>query len=95
MRSYDLLFITDPKLTAEELSALNERVGRIIGTDGSEEISRDDWGARRLAYPVGHLNEGRYTLVRFKSDPSKIAAMERQLRLIQKIIRFIIVRQED
>lgn len=95
MRKYELLFIVDPKLEQSELDTVNEKIGATISSGGGEVVELKDWGARRLAYQLGHLDEGRYILTEFRADPAKIKPLDRQLRLLQRVIRFIIVNQEE
>lgn len=95
MRKYELLFIVDPKLEQEELNTVNEKISGTISSGGGEVIEQNDWGTRRLAYQLGHLEEGHYILTEFRADPAQIKPLDRQLRLLQRVIRFIIVNQEE
>lgn len=95
MRNYELLFIVDPKLEQEELDNVSERIAAAISSDGGEVVEQKDWGTRKLAYQIGHLEEGRYILTEFRSDPALIKPLDRQLRLLQRVIRFMIVNQEE
>ena len=58
--SYELLFITDPALAPENLTALQDRIGSILTANNGEVEGIDDWGVRRLAYQINRLDEGRY-----------------------------------
>lgn len=94
MNQYELLFIVDTRLAEEELSALQERITGMIGGNKGEIVSSETMGVRRLAYPIKKLDEGRYILVIFKADAESITPLDKQLRVLQQIVRFIIVRQE-
>ena len=95
MRNYEILYIVDPKLEAEDLTALNDKITNLIAVGGGELVGVDDWGSRRLSYMIGGLREGKYVLVKFRAAPENVRGLDRQLRLMQRVIRYIIVRQED
>ena len=57
--------------------------------------SVDDWGVRRLAYKINKLDEGRYQLINFQCDSAKIAAIDKQVRIMQDVMRFVVVRKGE
>jgi small subunit ribosomal protein S6 len=95
LNQYELLFIVDPKLPEDELAALQERITNLIAANQGEVEAAEVMGTRRLAYPIKKLEEGKYTLITFKSAATFIAILDKQLRLLQPIVRFIIVRKEE
>jgi len=94
LRNYEILYIVDPKLEAEDYTALNDKITNLIAVGGGEVVGIDDWGSRRLSYRIGDLKEGRYALVKFRAVPENVRGLDRQLRLLQRVVRYIIVRQE-
>lgn len=94
MTKYEILYITDPTLTEEKLAAVHDRVKKQIELGGGEIESTDDWGMRRLAYPIKKLEEGRYTLLNFQTETQSVKPLDKQLRLMQGLLRFVIVRKE-
>lgn len=95
MSLYELLYIVDPRLQDEELLPLQERIANFITTNNGEISEASTLGVRRLAYPIGILDEGRYEVVQFKADSSVLIPFKQQLKLIQPIIRFMIIKEDE
>ena len=94
MNPYEMLYVCDPTLNEEQQGALSERIQRHIEAGGGKIDSTDDWGIRRLAFTVKRLNEGHYVLLNFTSDPEHVNTLTKQVRLLQGIVRFVVVRKE-
>jgi len=97
MRSYELVFIADPRLTDEDAVALTEEYKALITGDGTTTVAREEsWGKRKLAYPIDKLNEGRYHVYYIESPTgvNTIPAVEQRMRQNDKIIRFLTVRTD-
>ena len=95
MSPYELLYIVDPHLTDEELQPLQERIANFIASNNGEIIEASSMGVRKLAYPIGDLEEGRYEVVQFKADSSVLTPLKNQLKLIQPIVRFMITKEDE
>lgn len=95
MNSYELLYIVDPRMPEEEFAAFEQRVLNLITSNAGEIESQDTMGVRRLAYPIGRLDEGKYLLVNFKSEAEAVAPVSRQLKLWQQVVRFMIVKKGE
>lgn len=94
MRNYEALYIVHPEVTGEELTALTDKFQKVL-TDLKAEIHQlDNWGMRKLAYPIKKLEQGCYVQTLFRADPQIIREFERRLRLDEKILRFLTVRFE-
>lgn len=94
MRDYEVVFIIHPEL---EETALNETVDKVQGwiTETGGAISKVDlWGKRKLAYPIRKQREGQYVLLQAQMEPSSCGALERNLRFLEPIMRFLIVSVE-
>lgn len=94
MGSYETLFVVNPQLTEEATKAMIEKFTTLIGEHGTVE-SVNEWGKRRLAYPIDDLNEGYYVLVNFKGECSFPAELERIFRITDGIMRAIVVRLDE
>ena len=92
--SYETLFVIDPDLSEEATKAMIEKFTKLIADNGEVE-SVDEWGKRRLAYPINEKPEGYYVLVNFKSEPSLPSELERIFGITEGIMRSIVVRHED
>ena len=92
--SYETLFVIDPDLSEEATKAMIEKFTKLIADNGEVE-SVDEWGKRRLAYPINDKPEGYYVLVNFKSEPSLPSELERIFGITEGIMRSIVVRHEE
>jgi small subunit ribosomal protein S6 len=91
MRDYELVLITNADLDEAALNDVINRV-KVWITDGSGEVSKIDlWGKRRLAYPIRKQSEGIYVLLNFTMPPALGATLERNLRFIEPVMRFLLV----
>ncbi len=94
MRNYESLYIIHPEIVGDELTALVEKFQSVL-TDQSAEIYKlDNWGVRKLAYPIKKVERGCYIQVLFSAEPEVIAEYERRLRLDENILRFLTVKVE-
>ena len=89
MREYELIFIVHPDL---DETATNEIVERVKGwiTEGGGTVEKvDPWGKRKLAYPIRKQNEGQYFLFNTQIAPSFVSELERNLRFLEPVMRFL------
>jgi small subunit ribosomal protein S6 len=97
-RYYEMMLITHPEGTPEELSATVDRVlGYITSAGGSIIRSSFDspWGRRRLAYPIRHesqdVRDGFYTLIHLELAPDQVVEVERELKLNDRLLRYLLL----
>lgn len=95
MQLYETTFILHPERTEEELEALLERIKNIITQRGGEVVEEDRWGVKRLAYEIKDLWTGFYTVLRFNGDSAIKEELERNFRIMEDLLRYIIVRAEE
>ena len=91
MNSYETLFVVDCSLGEETVKELVNKFTALIEGNGVIE-SVDEWGKRRLAYPINDKNDGYYVLVNFKSEGSFTAELERIFGITEGILRSIVIR---
>jgi small subunit ribosomal protein S6 len=92
---YELVFIARPGLDAEEeLPTLTEQVQGWIEAIGGEVTYSDIWGRRRLAYEIRKQREGFYVLMRAMMPRQELGELERQMKLSEDILRYLLVRAE-
>ncbi len=91
---YELVYVVRPTVDEQALAAVNERVEKIIGGNGGEIVRRDDWGKRRLAYPILKFNEGFYTVLQINLPPTAVRELERSLKLTEEVLRYLVVRAD-
>lgn len=95
MRMYETIFIVQPDLAEEETKALSAKVQDVIASMKGDFKRLEDWGTRKLAYPINKMSRGRYYYLRFDGDAALIAELERRLRLDDKVIRYQSVKLES
>ncbi|MCD6452685.1 MAG: 30S ribosomal protein S6 [Dehalococcoidales bacterium] len=95
MRDYELILIISPEVADEELGAIVDRVTQFITERNGIISSVEQWGKKRLAYPIKHFTEGNYVLVncRFRSTLSK--ELEARLHIAEEIIRHLLIRLDS
>ncbi len=94
MRKYETLFILKPSIEEEKKVELLEKFKGIIAADGEVE-KVEEWGNRKLAYEIEKVREGYYVLVNFKANPELPKELERNFKIADEVIRYIIVNLED
>ena len=93
VNSYETLFIVNPTMTEDDVKATVDKFTALIAENGTVgEI--DEWGKRRLAYPIDDITEGYYVLVNFTSESSFPAELERRYNIDENIMRGIVIRLE-
>jgi small subunit ribosomal protein S6 len=96
-RPYELMVLIRPTVTDEALTEAVENISSVIaGAGGSVgNIKRDSpWGRRRLAYPIQDARDATYVLYHFTSAPSQLPEIERDLKLDDRVIRYLLVRPD-
>ena len=91
MREYEIIYIVHPDLEDTALEEVVNRVQNWIEEDGGEIIKTDDWGKRKLAYPIRKQIEGHYYKLDANLVPSSIAKLERNLKILESVLRFLVV----
>ena len=94
INSYETLYVIDPQLSEEDTKAMVEKFTALINANGSVETV-NEWGKRRLAYPINDLNEGYYVLVDFKSEGTFPAELERIFGITEGIMRSMVIRHDE
>ena len=91
---YECIYILDTTLAEDAIKALVEKFSALISDNGVLE-SIDEWGKRKLAYPINDLNDGYYVLVNFECEADFPAELERIFKITDGIMRSLIIRKED
>ena len=93
VNSYETVLVLSTKLGEEGAAALVEKFKARIAKNGTVE-SVDDWGKRRLAYPINKETEGYYTLINFESTPDYVAELERRFKITEGVMRSIVIKKD-
>ena len=94
INKYETILVVDASLEEEKITALVEKFKSLI-SDAGEIESVDEWGKRRLAYPIDDKNEGYYVLIHFSAQPDFPQELERIYRITDGILRDIIIKKEE
>ena len=98
--NYEVVYIMDPALGEEAIAAMIEKFKTLVETQGTvaaigtvSEV--DEWGKRRLAYPINDLNEGHYVLMTFTAAPELPAELDRVLKITEGVMRSMIICKDE
>ena len=91
---YEVIHVVDPAVGEEGIAALVEKFNGIVGNYGTVS-SVDEWGKRRLAYPINDLVEGYYVYMTCEVSPDMPAELDRVFKITDGILRSIIVAVEE
>ncbi len=94
MREYELVFIVHPELDDTALKDVVEKVKGWITEAGGTVSKVDLWGKRKLAYPIRKQKEGQYVLFLTEMEPTFGATLERNLRFLEPVMRFLLTSVE-
>ncbi len=94
MRTYEVILIVQPDLDETALNGVIEKTKSWI-TDGGGAVEKVDlWGKRRLAFAIRKQREGQYVLIQAQMAPSYAAELDRNLRFLEPVMRFLIANKE-
>ena len=95
-QNYELMLVLNPALGQDENSVARERIQEVITKDSGEITTDEEWGTRRLAYPIKKGGqtylEGSYHLTRFKAEKTIVKNLEEYLRLSEHVLRHLLVK---
>lgn len=94
MNKYESIIIVNPKLNEKQQNEIENKYKKIINKNGNV-ISIENIGKKRLAYEVKKNKEGIYIEINFTREASFIAELERQYKIDENVIKFIVIRKED
>ena len=91
MRQYELIFIVHPDVDENALTEVVNRIQSWITDDGGEVTNTELWGKKKLAYPINKQEEGQYILMHTTMAPTFGAELERNLRYLEPVMRYLFV----
>ncbi len=94
-RTYEVMYIVDTEVSADDFTRLSENLQQIITEQGGTVTKTEDMGRRQLAYTIGHKNEGHYMLLEIDGTGREIAELERRMRVNDQIVRYLTVRVDE
>jgi len=94
MNKYELVVVLPASLEDDARSAAMEKVSGYITRFGGNVLEIADWGKKTLAYEIQKTNEAYYNIVTFEAPETAPAQIEDNIRIMEQVIRFLIVKQE-
>ena len=95
MRDYELVMILSPEATEAEASETVDRITSLISDGGGSVSEQDNWGIRRLAYPIQRFIEGNYFIARCKMDAQAAVELDSTLNTSQDVLRHLVFRLDQ
>ena len=95
MRQYELGLILHPEVEQADVTQAVDKIGQFVTAGGGEVTSVDVWGRRDLAYAINNYREGTYVLLQTKMPPASLVELERNLKLSEDVIRYLLVKVES
>lgn len=94
LNQYETVFIVTPVLSETQMKETVLKFTKLIKDNGGEIVHEDNWGLRKLAYPIQKKTTGFYYLIEFKANPDFVQNLEIQYKRDEKIIRFLTFRMD-
>ena len=91
---YELVFIVNPEVADDAVDQVINNITQFITGKGGTVAEVNRWGRKKLAYPIKHVLEGNYVLIKFKLDPSANKELETSLKIAEKIIRYLLIKND-
>lgn len=89
LNQYETVFISTPVLSEAQMKEAVEKFKSVIAENGGEIVHEENWGLRKMAYPIQKKSTGFYNLLEFKAPGELIEKLETQYRRDERIIRFL------
>jgi len=94
-RQYELVYILPPDTTEQQVAELHAQVESVVSRMNGQIEKTENWGRRKLAYEIGHNKEGFYVLDVINGSGELMKELDRRLRVIDQVIRHMIVRVDE
>ncbi len=92
MNQYETVFILTPVLSEEQIKEAVKKYEDFLKKNGAEIVHQENWGMRKMAYPIQKKSSGFYNLIEFKNDGGLIAKLEVTFKRDERILRFLTVK---
>ena len=93
-RDYELGFILNPEVSEEQTGAILERIEKIVKNYDGQVVKVNQWGRRRLAYPIEHHRDGYYVFIDMILTPETVLELDRNLKVSEEVMRHIVKRRD-
>ena len=93
-RDYEIGFILNPEVSEEQTRTILERIEQIVANYAGQVVKVNQWGRRRLAYPIEHHRDGFYVFIDTILTPETVAELDRTLKVSEEVLRHLIKRRD-
>ena len=94
MNKYELAVVVNAKIEDDARTATVEKVKELIARFGGNVTDVDEWGKKRLAYEIQKMREGYYYFIQFDASAECPAEIERRVRIMEPVMRYLCVKQD-
>ena len=94
MNKYELALVVNAKVEYYVRTATVEKAKEYIARYGGTVTEVEDWGKKRLAYEIQHMREAYYYFIQFEADTTCPAEVERHVRIMENVVRYLCVRKD-
>ncbi len=91
---YETVFILTPVLSDAQMKEAVEKFAKVLTDNGASIVNTEEWGLRKLAYPIQKKSTGFYSLIEFDADPQVIRKLETAFRRDERVLRWLTFRQD-
>ncbi|MBP3284835.1 MAG: 30S ribosomal protein S6 [Clostridia bacterium] len=95
LNKYESIYIVNPNTEGEAMKGIVEKFNTLIETEGGKVSETQEWGLKKLAYPIKKFEQGYYVLVNFEANPEFISELERVYKITDSVLKFITIKKED
>ena len=95
MTNYELAVVVSAKIEDDARTAAVDKCKALIERFGGQIKDVDEWGKKKLAYEIKKMNEGFYYFIHFDAEPTAPADIEKRVRIVDGVIRYLIVKQNE
>ena len=94
MNKYELVLVVNAKIEDEARATVVDKAKAYVERFGGTVTEVEDWGKRKLAYEIQHMKEGFYYFIQFEADAACPAEVERRVRIMENVLRYLVVRKD-
>jgi small subunit ribosomal protein S6 len=95
LRNYELTVILNPDIAEEDVPQTMEKLSDLIAKNGGEITDTEQWGRRKLSYPIKHHAEGNYVIMKLGLEPEKTTQLENDLNIVEDYLRHLLLRTDN
>ena len=92
LNEYETVCVFIPEIGAEGLKKIDEKIKKIFSQHGVAEVTKKDWGIRRLAYPINNCKTAQYIQLLYTAPGAAVGELERNLGYEESVLRFLTVK---